>query len=245
FGFKPAPESRPLNEVFGKGFLFKDQASGSNVEFRRGYLLVTHPEKGTLVIRNSSPVFGRDLLRHPAYYLKKPLTPEGILTFDPRTLTDQDSILYREHYPNKNNSDTHSAKSLSALTNSLLEINTRYRKFKLDTEAFDNGSFTGQHSPGLPKLVNVLNQLKAQGKELPDLAFTQPEFPPYQPYFYFDADMKKTDQFRLTPSHLQELNDFVSGQWSEKKYLESDWIRFLTQAGVENRGELVMLEPTP
>ncbi|MBY0405664.1 MAG: hypothetical protein K2X66_17310, partial [Cyanobacteria bacterium] len=244
FGFKPAPESRPLNEVFGKGFLFKDQASGSNVEFRRGYLLVTHPKKGTLVIRNSSPVFGRDLLRHPAYYLKKALTPDEILTFDPRSLTDQDSILYREHYPNKNNSDAHSAKRISALTDTLLTINNKYRKFKLDTEAFDNGTFTGHLSPGLPKLVEVLNQLKAQGKPLPDLAFTQPEFPPYQPYFYFDGDMKKIDRFRLTPAHLQELNDFVSGQWSEKKYLESDWIRFLNQAGVENRGELVMLEPT-
>jgi ankyrin repeat protein len=245
FGFRPAPESRPLNEVFGKGFLYKDQPSGSLVEFRRGYLLITHPEKGTLVIRNSSPMFGRDLLRHPAYYLKKPLIPNELLSFDPRTLNDQDSILYRDHYPNRNNSDSHSAKSISALTETLLEINDQYRKFKLDTEAFENGTFTGHLSPGLPKLVNVLNQLKAQGKPLPDLAFTQPEFPPYQPYFYFDGDMKKTDRFPLTPSHLQELNDFVSGQWSEKKYLESDWIRFLTQAGVENHGELVMLEPTP
>ncbi|MBY0405931.1 MAG: ankyrin repeat domain-containing protein, partial [Cyanobacteria bacterium] len=242
FGFQPATESRPLNDVFGKGFLYKDQPSGSLVEFRRGYLLITHPEKGTLVIRNSSPVFGRDLLRHPAYYVKTPLTPNELLSFDPRTLTDQDSILYRDHYPNRNNSDSHSAKSLSALTNTLLDLNTRYRKFKLDTEAFENGTFKGHLSPGLPKWVQVLNQLKAQGKPLPDLAFTQPEFPPYQPYFYFDADMNKTDRFPLTPSHLQELNDFVSGQWSDKKYPESDWIRFLNQAGVKNHGELVLLE---
>ncbi|MBY0403526.1 MAG: ankyrin repeat domain-containing protein, partial [Cyanobacteria bacterium] len=51
FGFKSAPDSRPLNEVYGKGFLYEDKGSGAWVEFRRGYLLVTLPEKGTLVVR--------------------------------------------------------------------------------------------------------------------------------------------------------------------------------------------------
>ncbi|MBY0403889.1 MAG: ankyrin repeat domain-containing protein, partial [Cyanobacteria bacterium] len=243
FGFKPAPENRPLNQVFGKGFLYQEPSSGSFIEFRRGYLLVTHPEKGTLVIRNSSPAFGRDLLKHPAYYLKQALSPSEVLTFDPRTLSDLDSVLHRQHYPNKNNPSNSSALVISALTDTLLDLHSSYQKFKLDTQAFDNGNFTGHRSPGLPKLVQALNRFKSQNMPLPDLAFTQPAFPPYQPYYYHDADMKKTDRFKLTPSHLQELNDFVSGGWSPEKYPESDWIRFLNQAGVENRAELVLLEP--
>ncbi|MBY0405691.1 MAG: ankyrin repeat domain-containing protein, partial [Cyanobacteria bacterium] len=243
FGSIPAPAPRPLNEVFGKGFLYEDKASGALVEFRRGYLLVSHPDKGTLVIRNSSPAFGRDLLKHPAYYLKNSLTKTEILNFDPRTLTNKDSILYRDHYPNNKDSSLYSAKGMTWLTNRLLEINTRYRRFKLDTEAFEKGVFKGHLSPGFQKMVQVLNMFKSKNLPLPDLAFTKPEFPPYQPYYYPDEDMKKMDRFPLTPSHLQELNDFVSGRWSEQKYPESDWLRFLNKAGVENRGELVMLEP--
>ncbi|MBY0405997.1 MAG: ankyrin repeat domain-containing protein, partial [Cyanobacteria bacterium] len=243
FGFKPAPDDRPLNDVFGNGFILQDHLTGNLIEFRRGYLLISRPEKGTLVIRNSSPAFGRDLLKHPAYYFKKGLNREEILTFDPRSLNDQYSILHRDHYPNRKNSSHDSANAIASLTDSLLSLNTKYRKFKFDTEAFEQGEFKGHLSPGLPKLVNVLNMFQAKNIPLPDLAFTQSELPPYQPYYFHDADMKQTDRFHLTPAHLQELNDFVSGQWSEQKYPQSDWIRFIQQAGVENRGELVMLEP--
>ncbi|MBY0405862.1 MAG: ankyrin repeat domain-containing protein [Cyanobacteria bacterium] len=243
FGFEPAPETRPLNDVFGKGFLYQRPTSRTLIEFRRGYLLVTNPERGTLVIRNSSPAFGRDLLKHPAYYLKKQMSREQVLAFDPRTLADQDSLLYRRHYPNQINSSHESSQGIVFLTNALLEINTQYRNYKLDTEAFHQGHFKGHLSPGLPKLVKVLTMFQAKGLTLPDLAFTQSEFPPYQPYFYDDLDMKKTDRFPMTPAHLKELTDFVNGAWTERKYPESDWIRFLQQAGVENRGELVMLEP--
>ncbi|MBY0404944.1 MAG: hypothetical protein K2X66_13675, partial [Cyanobacteria bacterium] len=244
FGFQPAPTPRPFNEVFGKGFIYSDKETGLTLEFRRGYLLATHPEHGTLVIRNSSPVFGRDLLKHPAYYLKKSLTPHEILTFDPRTLNDLDSILHYRHYPsNLNDKDESSAHGISNLTQGIMDLNTRYRKFKIDTEAFQKGEFIGHLVPGLPKIIDVLNKLQSKKIPLPDLAFVQPEYLPYQPYFYRDADMRKVDRFPLTPQHLKELNDFVKGQWSPQKYLESDWIRFLQQAGVENRGELVMLAP--
>jgi hypothetical protein len=244
FGFQPTPDSRLLNEVFGKGFLYEDKASGSWVEFRRGYLLVSHPEKGTLVIRNSSPVFGRDLLRHPSYYLKKSLTKSEILDFDPRSLTDKDSILYREHYPNKKNSSKDSAQGITGLTNTLLDINNRYRKFKFDTEAFGGGEFKGHLSAGFVKLVQVLNDFKLHGKPVPDLAFVQPEFPIYAPYpFGEDASGRLVNRYQLTPSSMKELNDFATGNWTEEKYPHSSLIEFIKKAGVENRGELVMLEP--
>ena len=40
-------------------------------EFRRGYLLVSHPAHGTLIIRNSSHDFGRDRLLEVAYWSRK------------------------------------------------------------------------------------------------------------------------------------------------------------------------------
>jgi ankyrin repeat protein len=243
FGFKPAPESRPFNEIFGHGFLYQDPESSALVEFRRGYLLVSQPNMGTLIVRNSSPAFGRDLLRHPAYFMKHPLTASEILTFNPKTLSDEQSILSRDHYPHQTNASTDSENAITDLTNILLAIKNKYRMFKLDTEAFQNNTFVGHLSPGLPKLVKHLNRLQENGKPLPDLAFTHPEYPIYQPYPYFDADMKKTDRFQLSPGHLIELNDFIAGTWRPEKYPQSDWIRFLSQAGVENRGELIMIEP--
>ncbi|MBY0404204.1 MAG: ankyrin repeat domain-containing protein [Cyanobacteria bacterium] len=249
FGFKPATEPRPFNEVYGKGFLYQDPTSASLIEFRRGYLLISHPDKGTLVIRNSSPAFGRNLLRHPAYYYKKALSQEEILSFDPRILTDEDSVLHRNHYLSSFNKNPDATHAMASLTDILLSVKEDYRRFKLDTKAFvQNGfgekQFKGHLSPGLPKLVTILNQFNSKKMPLPDLAFSHPDFPIYQPYsFGEDAAGKAVSRFKLTPSSLKELNDFVSGQWSETKYPESDWIRFLQKAGVENRAELVMLEP--
>jgi hypothetical protein len=77
------PDNKKLGHKFGPGyefpphsmhFLFKPhEIFGSNqglepfrsqmyVEFRRAYFLISDPEHGTLIIRNSSPDFGRDRL---------------------------------------------------------------------------------------------------------------------------------------------------------------------------------------
>jgi ankyrin repeat protein len=241
FGFKPAPETRPLNSIFGKGFLYTDPSSQNKFEFRRGYLLVTHPQQGTLIIRNSSTVFGRDLLKHPAYFFPKPLSEAEILKFDPRVL-DEDTeqsiaswhILDKELYLNPKNKQ-----AVSELTDALMGLKEEYRQFKLDTKSFEGyGSqkhFTGHLSPGFSKLIKLLSKLKLErpSQPLPDLAFVHPDFPAWQPY----------GTFKLTPPHLQELQAFISGTWNEKNYPQSEWIQFLVKAGVENRAELVMVEP--
>ncbi|MBY0403343.1 MAG: ankyrin repeat domain-containing protein, partial [Cyanobacteria bacterium] len=243
FGFKPAPDTRPHNDIFGKGFLYTDPSSQNKFEFRRGYLLVTNPEQGTLVIRNSSTVFGRDLLKHPAYFFPKPLSEAEILKFDPRIL-DQDEerpfeawhILDKHLYLNPVNKQ-----AVSNLTDALMGLKEEYRQFKLDTKSFEGyGSqkhFTGHLSPGFSKLINLLTKLKLErpSQPLPDLAFVHPDFPAWQPF----------GTFKLTPPHLQELQAFITGTWNEKNYPQSEWIQFLVKAGVENRAELVMVEPQP
>ena len=44
------------------------------IEMRRGYILVSHPTHGTLIIRNSSHDFGRDGLSHPVYWRRDGLS---------------------------------------------------------------------------------------------------------------------------------------------------------------------------
>lgn len=65
--FKPTP-SRLNDKVYHGGYYHYNPATGVSVELRRAYIVISKPGEGTLVIRNSSPVFGRDLLKEPAYY---------------------------------------------------------------------------------------------------------------------------------------------------------------------------------
>jgi hypothetical protein len=240
FGFKALPVGRP-GDVFGKGFLYKDEASGCTLEFRRGYLLATHPDHGTLVIRNSSPVFGRYLMKHPAYLLPEALNEEGILGFNPTDLPQEMNVIHRnlfiDLYDEKNNADEH----LLFLTEAIERVKEDYRRFKLDTSSFDgygdSRHFTGHLSEGLPKIVKLFNQLQvdAPDKPLPNLAFVHPKYPIYQP----------NGVYVMTPAHLKELNEFIQGKLSGDALAQSDWLKFMTQHGVEQRGELVILDPEP
>lgn len=60
--------SRKDDHSYHKGFLYYDPAEQLSIELRRAYLVVSKPGLGTLVVRNSSPVFGRDKLQEPAYF---------------------------------------------------------------------------------------------------------------------------------------------------------------------------------
>ncbi len=82
----------PITQTFGNGFLFSKKLTPSLpldeetvVLLLHGLKLVSHPSHGTLIIRNSSKVFGRDLLDHPAYYTPRYLTPTDLKTYDPKT----------------------------------------------------------------------------------------------------------------------------------------------------------------
>ncbi|MBY0405421.1 MAG: ankyrin repeat domain-containing protein, partial [Cyanobacteria bacterium] len=242
FGFKPMPDPRP-GEIFGKGFVYQDPDSKIVFEFRRGYLLASHPQHGTLVIRNSSPVFGRKLLNHPAYLLPNSFDKESLKTFDPSKIDEKLYVLNKDLYRNPETS-TH----LSALTEGLMHLKDEYKRFKLDTEAFEGYGatrhFTGHLVPGLPAMMKQIKSFQSLKPNtlLPDLGFVDSRFPIYQPYGYQDNQNQLQRRYPLTSKNLQELEDFTQGHWTPKKYPDSNWIRFLHQAGVENRAELVMLE---
>ncbi|MBY0404792.1 MAG: ankyrin repeat domain-containing protein, partial [Cyanobacteria bacterium] len=231
FGFKPLHSSTPLNQEFGKGFGYFDPDTGNRFEFRRGFLLAAHPDHGTLIIRNSSKHFGRDLLKHPAYFLPYALSEKDLETIDLKQIKDQYHILNRSLYETPDN-NLH----IPYLTQALMGLKEEYRRFKFDTQGFEgigvNRVFTGHHAPGLPKMVSFLQKLHEQGKPLPHLAFVNPDYPIYKPYGIFP----------LTPDHFKELTDFVTGQWTHPKYPQSQWIEFIHKYGVETRGELVMLD---
>lgn len=80
--FKPTPP-RSNDKVYHGGYYRYDSATGVCIELRRAYIVISKPGLGTLVIRNSSPVFGRDLLKEPAYYSPDKLYTEGANLLNP------------------------------------------------------------------------------------------------------------------------------------------------------------------
>jgi hypothetical protein len=82
--FEKVPE-RESDAVYGPAVAHRDPSTGLCVELRRGYIALSQPGMGTMVIRNSSHHFGRDLFPEPAYYSKKEMkagewfSPEALL----------------------------------------------------------------------------------------------------------------------------------------------------------------------
>jgi hypothetical protein len=82
--FKPTPPRDSDSRYFG-GFVYYEPTSKLHVELRRAYIVVSQPSLGTLVIRNSSPVFGRDLLKGVAYYSPSAVYTQGEDLFNPES----------------------------------------------------------------------------------------------------------------------------------------------------------------
>lgn len=90
--FQPTPP-RPSDKVFHKGFTHYNPETGLSIEMRRAYAVISQPELGTLVIRNSSHYFGRDLLANPAYYNPTRHYTEGANLLDPSVLKKERGLL--------------------------------------------------------------------------------------------------------------------------------------------------------
>ncbi|MBY0405731.1 MAG: hypothetical protein K2X66_17645, partial [Cyanobacteria bacterium] len=250
FGFSPIPP-RETDERYGKGFLYQNPETKMLIEFRRGYLLISDPSEGgsTLIIRNASPVFGRDTLRHAAYYLPRALTPKELETFNPQFLKEENSVLHKNWYRSQQPDGTPwkdgpmPGDKIQKMTQALMELKEDYARFKLDTQAFEGygkeKTFTGHLSPGLPMMLKqalewAKTPLTIQGKKTtPDLAFVHPHSPIWAPYERLSLQ---------DPKIIQELQSFISGQWTASAYPNSPWMRFL-RTGVEKRAELVFVTP--
>lgn len=88
--FKPVP-IRADDGMFFRSFVHYDPASGLSIELRRAYIVVSKPGLGSLVIRNSSHMFGRDLLNEPAYYHPDKTYTQGTDLLDPKVLDSKNS----------------------------------------------------------------------------------------------------------------------------------------------------------
>jgi hypothetical protein len=95
--FQPLP-ARASDTTFHGGYFLKDPKTNLAIEFRRAYMAISHPKNGTLIIRNSSPVFGRDLLPELAYFHPKTSfgTPEDLIDIETLERQGFHSVLDRD-----------------------------------------------------------------------------------------------------------------------------------------------------
>jgi uncharacterized protein YjbI with pentapeptide repeats len=291
FGFKAIPK-RPTDtltlpdgstpHLLGPGFelvnkpsfFYKLQHNGTlvkskfdpktYVEFRRAYLMVSHPDHGTLIIRNSSPDFGRHSMKHPAYW-----SPKGILNgFMKDDLQELDQSAIESKFThilalNINHESVKLQEHMAFLLDHLIGVKESYGAWKFDTQmetAWDKDMLPGetllvggQNSPGFKALAqylalkweqNSVAELMGQKTEkLPDLAFVHPDFPPWETHPFVDQNGVTQKTFVLTDERVKALKDLSEGKADETQMETTGLRNFLQQAGFTTQGELILKTP--
>jgi hypothetical protein len=249
FGFKPSP-ARANDSKYGKGYYISANShpelgleAGAVIEFRRGYLAVSSPSFGTLIVRNSSFVFGRDTLPHAAYFSPNHYGEKELLAVDPASSSSFQKILDPNLYRNNKSIAT----KLEGLLNQIFKVKQEYANWKFNPNGFTpSGEFIGDMTPGMKVMLqNLFNQFAnaemGLEKNPPALAFVHPQRPPTGEYAFEDENGLKQKHFVLDSKRIEELQDRLNGTWSIEKYPYSEWVSFI-KAGVENKAELILVE---
>jgi hypothetical protein len=235
-----------------------------HIEFRRAYLLANHPKLGTLLIRNSSPLFGREAFPNFAYWGPTPqLTRNpGADLLHPEELIARGllrPVLTTEGNDYKNISlGLIQSQSVTRLVNGIIAVKDALRRWKFDTDAetaWDVDPHTGNRYPsgsgmhlsdGFPTLVRHLverhrfiQDARRNGHEareqLPDLAFYHPYLPAWHPEKYTFSP--RPGGAETTRSRLRLSGDILEGL----QKLAAGVLRSSDVAGLERLGVMSFL----
>jgi hypothetical protein len=275
FGFERLKQGGEGPEAFGQGFMLsaerkervrqealrRDPQSvfdpATRVEFHRGLLLASHSTHGTLIVRNSSPIFGRDLLRHPAYFSRfaqgrgfgrdefSHLTPsliEGSFT----------QALHGSLY----SSPRSVAPDLEFLLTQLEEVRQSYGCWKFDTdprtawdriEGVGTALHGGYYSEGYTSLVEYLARstvIARTGRApSPALAFFDRRLPPWVPLRFTDLDGQSFSTLRLDVRTLSLLKKLTDSTASKKDFKDDNGRTYeFFQKGLDAGAELVIVD---
>lgn len=238
--FTPTPPRENDSAYFG-GFFYYNPDTQLSVEMRRAYMVLSKPDLGTLVIRNSSPTFGRYLLEEPAYY-----HPTQTFSVPPKLFNpDQDleeagfmSVTGKE-LNRENVQEGHHIK-VERLLNEFDVLSEEYTAWKC-------GFQDGAPPPGFSTLLEAsLKSAENQGQSTPFGKHKNIKLAWVNPYGLPMA----VQSFDLVPlSHQQELGKllqvlarrqtFVSPQAYQDQL--PNLMRFL-QTGLEQNLELILTE---
>ncbi|MCB0352198.1 MAG: hypothetical protein KDD64_01700 [Bdellovibrionales bacterium] len=231
FGFERTAPSE-AEDVFGAGFSlepgrvrgrFVDYLSDTAVRisvdselqtlYRRGMRAVRLPELGTLVIRNSSPVFGRNLLKYPAYFCEEGAGHDAPLEhLTAQVIEERFRPIFDVHI-----FDDGRAESLNILLRQLRGLEELYSEWKFATRRHNAWDYEtdpekplfigGAYSSGFQSIVDFLSRRTRECEKLgsdylggvPDLAFVSPACIPFTEHL----------RLRVTPEVIAVLQHYA------------------------------------
>ena len=227
------------------------------LEARRGYFLLSFEGLGTLVVRNSSAHFGRDLLPVPALYshqaINTPLHERDLQLLDDaevyasyQSVLNVDLNLKKKHFDNR----------LLTLTSALRAFLNAYDAWKFDTEYpraykdFDGDIVGGYNSVGFASVVDDL-ELRMEATfdnpnaVMPALAFAAHAQPAWNFCPWEDRKGIEHRKFPINRPRLDVLRALANGgrfAVSDLDLAETE-VRSFFEAGFHYQGRLVLVDP--
>ncbi len=230
------------------------------VILRRGHIIVSLPEAGTLIIRNSSNVFGRDTLKHPAYWshgsIGEAFTKEDLLNLDPAWVDQHFMDVLRADI---NDRGSRAQINMQKLLITLDGVFQDYAAWKFDTrlktaweDLTDVGlgnQLKGAHlSKGFAAVVQYLEELLNLQAEtdqkvlIPELALMHPAFTPWSSFPFKNSKGQLQDTFKVTMENVGVLSALANGDYSEQDLKDTD-LRSFIQTALNSNAELVLVRP--
>jgi hypothetical protein len=225
--------------------------SRTTVSLRQGYYLVSNPNYGTLIIRNSSPEFGRTLMTDSAIYLTATVT---------RQLSAEDLKFPSQQVLNSGTNpieikDLDRIRGINFLIDELQGTLQLYRNWKFDTtstgawqDLFEAGEkqLVGAHlSPGFGEFVAHLKAIYEYHRESPDLAlalaFVHPDFPSWRQFPFTSADESVRRFLPVDDELIRCLEHLANGDGDERELQATGFRNFVQQAGLDKQGELMIM----
>jgi hypothetical protein len=211
------------------------------VEERRAYKLISHPSYGTLIVRNSSPAFGRDRLPYTAAWspmgVGTGMTVEELQNLSHTNLRNHfTDVLEPELYTPTQIGVGERARYLMREENSINQLLTMYEglrqeysNWRCNTDRFtawatfseeDGAKFhrlKGLHrSEGFGALVNALdNEWHKHGEGL-SLTLVPSDFPPLFSFSFEDENGFNKTALTLTEERLQVLKHLAQVGWNRE-----------------------------
>ena len=216
----------------------------------RGGIIATNPKLGTVFIRNSSLVFGRDLLTEVAYFSKDSLTLEQIRSIDSED--DLTALKFKRILDPELYKKSSFVPNLKKLVSEIFVVDEAYAKWRFNPEDFDGDkNFKGDLTPGMRELVsrmeNKLGEIKLDisDKPLPVLGIFSKKYPPENPFPFYGEDGMPNNHLEFTEDALTEIKDRLNGKWNKEAYPNPLWFQFI-QTAVDHNAKLVLVDaPKP
>ncbi len=230
------------------------------ISLRRGYIVVSSPEGGTLLIRNSSPRFGRNLLKFTAYWsprsLGKSLSLDDLNNFGFENSGRLAGLQFCPILSRKLYSDYYDAdERIGICVQRLRTFFHAYGAYKFDTrfdEAWhvERGIGTvlvgGHLSDGFKEVVNRLKAQLTLHEMFPgqfhvsDLAFMHRDLTPWST-FGFTANGRQTPRLHVNRDVVSVMEKMSMGDFTESELKRTNLRRFLQEAGLSKGGELIFI----